>query len=531
MKLRPICIIITFLLATYLIMKSRLNKTVLFVLFFLNAFTGQTQTKTIDSLQKVLQTQKEDTNKVNTLDEHAYEFTDNADSQKSFQFANQAISLAEKINYKKGKALAFFRLGISYAWHSNLAEANKNFNTALKLYQEIGDKGHIPQIYNQLGGNYSEQGFYSEAIANFYNSLKIHEEIGNKKAAAENLQGIGLMYWEQGDDSDALKTAREGLKLCQEIGDSTAMGQSLSFIGELYLDVGKYIEALQNDSNALRIYQKLGNRGPAWGTIMCYVTIADVDEKLGEIAYAAGDNSTASNKYQEAYKNYLPGLKYWKRTEELVNLAEIYNKVGFDQVKLNDPAAARGSFQDGLQISAKISLREEIRNSHQGLYLVDSITGDFRHALDHYKTYILYRDSLVNEKTKKKTIQAELQYEADKKAAIAKALEEKKEAERTTQLTGIAVFIPIFFLLVLFLSRIKVKARLVAFLAVMGLLLSFEFITDLIFPYISNWTNDSPLWETFILVVIAALIEPINYRLERWVKTKLAHNPIHQVQQ
>jgi hypothetical protein len=113
-----------------------------------------------------------------------------------------------------------------------------------------------------------------------------------------------------------------------------------------------------------------------------------------------------------------------------------------------------------------MSLREEIRNSYQGLSIVDSITGDYSHALDHFKTYVLYRDSLVNEKTQKKTIQAELKYEADKKSAIAKALEEKKDAERATQLTGIAVFIPIFFLYVLFLSRIKVKARLVAFLTV-----------------------------------------------------------------
>jgi tetratricopeptide (TPR) repeat protein len=512
-------------------MKSHLNKKVLFVLLCLSAFIGRTQTKTVDSLEKDLQTRKEDTNKVNTLNELAYEFTVYADSQKSFQFAKQAIVLSERINYKQGKALAFFRIGMCYASSNILTEANNNLNLALKLYQEIGDKNRIARTYYELGGIYGELGFYSDGISNLYNSLKIYEEIGNKKAAAKDLQGIGVMYWEQGNDSDAYKRAEEGVKLCEEIGDSTALGQALSFIGELNLHMGKYGEALQSDSEALKIYQKLGNRGPGWGTIMCYSSIADVDEKVGEIADAAGDKSIASKNYQEAYKNYLIGQSYWKGTPQLDNLAYGYNKIGLIQVKLNDLSGARESFQKGLQISVKISLREETRNSYQGLYILDSITGDFRQSLEHYKTYILYRDSLNNEKTKKKTIQAELQYEADKKAAIAKALEEKKDAERTTQLTGIAVFIPIFFLFVLFLSRIKVKARLVAFLAVMGLLLSFEFITDLIFPYISNWTNDSPLWETFILVVIAALIEPINYRLERWVKTKLAHNPIHQVQQ
>src|SRR5580692_191507 len=162
-------------------MKSHLNRTVLFVLFFQNAFPGHAQTKTIDSLQQVLRTQQEDTSKVNTLNELAYEFTNFADSQKSLQFARQALSLSETINYKKGKALSFFRIGICYSSNGNLAEANKNFTLALKLYQEIGDKNRIARTYYELGNNYGVMGFYPDAIANYYNSLKIYQEIGNKK--------------------------------------------------------------------------------------------------------------------------------------------------------------------------------------------------------------------------------------------------------------------------------------------------------------------------------------------------------------
>jgi hypothetical protein len=65
-------------------MKSHLTKTVLFALFFLNAFIEHAQTKAIDSLQKVLQTEKEDTNKVNTLNELANEFTYNTDFRNVF---------------------------------------------------------------------------------------------------------------------------------------------------------------------------------------------------------------------------------------------------------------------------------------------------------------------------------------------------------------------------------------------------------------------------------------------------------------
>ncbi len=107
--------------------------------------------------------------------------------------------------------------------------------------------------------------------------------------------------------------------------------------------------------------------------------------------------------------------------------------------------------------------------------------------------------------------------------------EKKKDHEasvRNLQLIAIAIFIPVFFLFVLFLGRIKVKARLVEFLAIVDLLLFFEFITDLVFPYISNWTNDRPIGEMLILVLIAAALEPLNFGFEKWVKKHLVDKPV-----
>jgi hypothetical protein len=71
-----------------------------------------------------------------------------------------------------------------------------------------------------------------------------------------------------------------------------------------------------------------------------------------------------------------------------------------------------------------------------------------------------------------------------------------------------------------------VKARLVEFLAIIDLLLLFEFITDLVFPYISNWTNDRPIGEMLILVLIAAALEPLNFGFENWVKKHLVEKPV-----
>ena len=97
---------------------------------------------------------------------------------------------------------------------------------------------------------------------------------------------------------------------------------------------------------------------------------------------------------------------------------------------------------------------------------------------------------------------------------------------RNLQLIAIGIFIPVFFLFVLFLARIKVRARVVEFLGILSLLLFFEFITDLIYPYVSQLTNENPIWEMLFLVILAGMLEPLNFRLEHWVKGHLVHKNV-----
>src|SRR4051812_27170884 len=76
-------------------------KTILFVIFVTYSIKASTQNNIsdslrIDSLKKVLQTQKEDTNKVNTLNELSRNLVKSEQSESAFQYANNALLLAEK---------------------------------------------------------------------------------------------------------------------------------------------------------------------------------------------------------------------------------------------------------------------------------------------------------------------------------------------------------------------------------------------------------------------------------------------------
>ena len=85
--------------------------TLLYFLFF--AFSVYCQLSKTDSLQKVLLTAKEDTNKVNALNQLANEFL-HTDPQKVLGHAQQAFKLSEQLKWKKGIANSEHSMGYYY---------------------------------------------------------------------------------------------------------------------------------------------------------------------------------------------------------------------------------------------------------------------------------------------------------------------------------------------------------------------------------------------------------------------------------
>lgn len=98
------------------------------------------QQNIIDSLQNVLSSAKEDTNKVNILNNLAWEFKNTADFEKSINYAAQANDLSDKINYKKGKAKSLSIIGLNLGDQGNYQDALTNHFESLKINEESGDK-------------------------------------------------------------------------------------------------------------------------------------------------------------------------------------------------------------------------------------------------------------------------------------------------------------------------------------------------------------------------------------------------------
>src|SRR6266536_250912 len=373
----------------------------------------------IDSLFAVFKTAKQDSIKINALNGLAYEFrSNNADT--AIYFASEALALATKTNYETGIINAYLYKAIATMNLGKYGEALKNNMNALKVCDELlssekaTDKSKILKLkagaYSSIANIYDEQGNYPEALKNLFAALKIKEETGDKNSIANSYNNIGSTYYNHGDYTQALKYHLAALKMRQEIGDKRGISSSYNNIGIIHDDKANYPEALKYQFAALKIQEEIGDQQ---GIAFSYGNIG--------LVYMH------ENDYDKALKYFSDYLKSSEEIEDNSGIADAYINIGNVYTKQKKNSDASLYLNKGLLLSKEIGSLDYIKNGYDGLAKLDSAQGNFKQALEHYKLYINYRDSLFNEENTKKLVQSQMQYEFDKKESLAKAAQEKKD--------------------------------------------------------------------------------------------------------
>ncbi|MBL7912025.1 MAG: tetratricopeptide repeat protein [Bacteroidia bacterium] len=328
------------------------------------------QHKEIDSLKKVLHGFKNDTNKVNVLNDLAWRLQKIGNYETSFQYLDTAETLAEKINYKSGLSITYNVVGVIYANEGNYPAALKNHFLALKLREELGDKKGIASSLNNIGTVYRLEGNHYEAIKSYFLALKIGESINDKAGIAANYNNLGLVYFSQQNFPKALKCYLQSLKLKEELGNKRGCANSYNNIGLVYSNRGNYIEAMKNFSISLNIMEEF-------------------DNKYG-IETACSNMATIFIK-QKKYKE-----------------ASVYGN-------------------KALEIATEIGDVAGIKEANFCLSQLNEALGDSKKSLQYYKAYVKNKDSLINEDKTKEIIKLQMNYEFDKKESEALLAHELRE--------------------------------------------------------------------------------------------------------
>ncbi|HTB32901.1 MAG TPA: adenylate/guanylate cyclase domain-containing protein, partial [Bacteroidia bacterium] len=360
----------------------------------------------------VLKTAKEDSNKVNELNDLSREATIAGKFVLADSIALQALLVAEKIKYKNGEAAAYRNVGKIADEQGDYTEALKNLQLSLELYKETGNKRGVCRAYLNIANIYESEGNYPQAIASNLDVLKISEDMGYKSGQGQALLDIGSIYSYLNNFNDALKYYMKSLKIFQEIGDTEEMGDNYDCIGGLYCREHKFTEALDYMTRFLKIEEAAGDKQ---GLSYAYANIGVVYDEEGN--------------YETGLNYFLQAAKISEDIGDKHGIAGAYVNIGDNLTKQKKYTQAKEWLVKALQQARIVGSKDILKIVFSNLTCVDSLMGDYKNSIHDYETYIVFRDSLKNAENTRKIVSEQMTYEFNKKQDSIKIAEDKKEAD------------------------------------------------------------------------------------------------------
>jgi len=212
----------------------------------------------------------------------------------------EAVTEAERIGWKQGRADASVELAVVELHRGRLAEAREKSEEALRTFQEIGSARKAALARKLLGGVLTESGEYAQALEHLERAwtalreLKLPGEAARALAqigmvrrlegrptqalqaleiAHRELTGLGLrgdaafvladraaVHRELGEPLRAFPLLETALQEFEALGDREGCARTEAELGILCGFLGRHDEALEHKLRAARVYQALGHR-------------------------------------------------------------------------------------------------------------------------------------------------------------------------------------------------------------------------------------------------------------------------------
>ncbi len=422
------------------------TKIILYSLLFLIADCGWSQQTVIDSLKRVYKVTQVDTAKVGILNRVASEFKEsNIDS--SLYYTLKAEGLSKKIDYKEGLANSAINQGNVNIILSDYPQAKRHFQKAKGIFEDLLDEDEdskvfiygLARCYSSLGVIYSQEGNYYEALDHYQSGLKLYQKINNKIGISRSYNNIGIVYKSRGNNIKALEYFKKAFKIQEEIGEQT-LPVTLANIGVIYFEDKKLPQAYSYYSKAEKLFKTIGNtRGAAL-----------LENYWGDYYLKTKAEDKAEAHYKKALEMYESIQNKFGASLALYNLGTLYFQQGkYEQAM---PLATKS-----LSYAKEMGVLDQLFHSEK---LMSDIYGNQNQpalSLQHYKNYIIARDSLNTMESTKKFDRVEMDFEYQKKEAL---FQEKNKREHLMLIFSIVGMLLTIGLIFLVINRYQVKRRL-----------------------------------------------------------------------
>ena len=192
----------------------------------------------IDSLEALLATAPPDTTRVLVLAQLAFEHTQ-TDPLATISYGKQALQLAQKLQFRRGQALALIRLGSGFREAGNYPASLQVGLQGLRLAEVLQKPELTGRALNALGYLYWEQGSSRPALAYFMGAKKVAEKSHNMTLLTRVMGNIGNVYTQLNRLDSARIYSQAGYALDLDRHDLTSEVGDAATLGNIYAGLGQ----------------------------------------------------------------------------------------------------------------------------------------------------------------------------------------------------------------------------------------------------------------------------------------------------
>jgi CHAT domain-containing protein/predicted negative regulator of RcsB-dependent stress response len=219
-----------------------------------------------------------------------------------------------------GEAGTFDNLGRAYSDMGQGLEALKDYDQAIALFRQAGERNGEALVLNDMGPAYAELGQKQKSLAAYNQAIQLWRETGNRQGEALTLNDMGRLYRDLGLHQTAMDYYNQALPIWRETGNRSGEAMALSDIGRAYADLGQPQKALDYGGQALPIFQETGNRR---GVAMVLNTM--------------GRDHSDMHEAQAAMDLDLQALGLWREAKDERNEATALMTIAWAYSEMNEP--------------------------------------------------------------------------------------------------------------------------------------------------------------------------------------------------
>ena len=310
---------------------------------------------------------------------------------------------AIKIKYKLGEGESYSNLALINYYQGKFEKDLDYSLKAISVYEKMNAKDKLALEYGELGFRMKKRNI-NKALYYMQKAKLIAEENNFQKPLLSIYNNYGVLKEIQNQNDSALLFYNKGLVLKQKINDSVGLPYSMNNIAGIFVKQKKYEEAKKEYDKALKIRIALKDE----------IGIAENYNYLGDLF--------------SSQKNYAKAIDYYKLTLE---------------------KAKKYHYLDLVQNSYKM-----LSQNYEGL-------NDKEAALQNFKQYTVYKDSLLNKETNSKVAELEVRFDTNEKEKLLlkKEIEVKNSRNNLVVVSVLAVFLGLIGFLIYRQQKLKNKQQ------------------------------------------------------------------------